>query len=380
MGVKKVMIFAGEASGDLQGARLARALKKLDGNLEFYGVGGPKMKEEGIDILFDSTTFGVIGAVEGLLKLPMLIYLYHRTKRAFLDIHPDLAVFIDTPAFNMRLAHISREAGIKSVYYFPPSAWSGSVKRAREIAGVIDHVITTFEFTARTYDKGEVKHSYFGHPLIDVLDEAIGTREEMLEELNLKEGPRYVALLPGSRSQEIRMVLPLLLESARRLHEKIPCLHFLMPVAAPVLQERIDHLTRDLSFPLTKFSGKAPKVMSVSDLVIMASGSASLEAAVMEVPIILTYRLLWIDWKIIKRFVKQKWCGLPNLILERDVVPELLQDDATPENICRWAEDLLLNEEKRKKMIDDLKEVKASLGTPGVTDRVARYVWENTLK
>ncbi len=377
---KKIMIFAGEASGDLQGARIARALKTFDSTLEFSGVGGRRMKEEGINTLFDSTTFGVIGAIEGLLKLPVLIDLYNKTRNALINTNPDLAILIDTPAFNMRLARICKEKNIKSVYYFPPSAWSGNVERAREIADTVDSVITTFRFTADTYDRGNVKHKYFGHPLIDVLQETIGTRKEVMEELSLKEGPRYIALLPGSRSQEIRLVMPVILDAAAMLHKKIPNLHFLLPIAAPSLKEKIEKAANKVKFPLTLFSGMAPKVMSVSDLVIMASGSASLEASALEVPMILTYKVRWLDWKIIKTFVKQKWCGLPNLILKKDVVPEILQNEATPEVICKWAEDLLLDEEKRGKMIKDLKEVSASLGTPGVTDKVAGYIWESILK
>jgi lipid-A-disaccharide synthase len=377
---KKVMIFAGEASGDLQGARLAAALRKQMPGIRFSGVGGPKMKAEGIDILFDSTAFGVIGAVEGILKLPRLIDLYLKAKKGLMDFKPDLAILIDTPAFNMRFAKICREKGIKTVYYFPPSAWSGSVKRATEIANAVDLVINTFKFTADTYDRGNIKHKFFGHPLVDIIDDLKGSREAVVKKLGLNEGVRYVALLPGSRSQEIRLILPVLMESAKELSKRIPNLHFLLPIAAPSLKNRIDKMTEHVDFPLTKFDGMATGVMSISELAIMASGSASLEAAVLGVPIIMTYKLLWLDWRIIKKFVKMRWCGLPNLMVERDIVPELIQYDASVENICRWAEDLLQDKEKRKKMIEDLNEVKKSLGEPGVTDRVARHIRENLLK
>jgi len=377
---RKVMIFAGEVSGDLQGARLARALRRYDDTIRFSGVGGVRMKEEGIDILFDSTTFGVIGAIEGLLKLPVLISLYHKTRKALVETNPDLAVFIDTPAFNMRLARLCAERGIKSVYYFPPSGWSGSVKRAKEIADTVDSVITTFKFTADTYKRGNVEHQYFGHPLIDVMEEITGNREETIKDLGLEPGPRYIALLPGSRSQEIHFVLPILLESAEKLHRKVEDLYFLIPIASPLLRKRIEEKVKEAQFPVKLFPGMATKIMSVSDLVIMASGSAALEASVLEVPMIITYKLRWLDWKIIKRFVKLKWCGLPNLILQKEVVPELLQEQATPENICKWAKDLLLDKEKRGKMIESLKAVNKSLGYPGVTDRVARYIWETIFK
>ena len=377
---QKVMIFAGEASGDLQGALLARELKKYNPDIEFSGVGGVRMKEEGIDLIFDSTTFGVIGPWEGIKNLPRLLKLYNRCRDEFVKTRPDLAILIDTPAFNMRLAKVSREKGIKAVYYFPPSAWSGNVKRANEIAGQVDSVITAFRFTANTYKKGDIPHFYAGHPLVDVMQKwKTGSREGYIKDLGLEEGPTYVGLMPGSRTQEINHVLPLLLDAARKMSEEIPGVHFLLPIASPLLREKIYEGVQNCCAPITVFDGRAQEIMAVCRLIVMASGSASLEASIMGVPMILTYRLNQFDYKIIRMFVKLKWAGLPNLIMERGIVPELIQEQANVENICSLAKDLLPDGQKRQKMIQDLQELNISLGEPGVVSRVARHIWEDVL-
>jgi lipid-A-disaccharide synthase len=270
--------------------------------------------------------------------------------------------------------------GIKSVYYFPPSAWSGSVKRAGKIADMVDAVITAFKFTADTYDKGGIPHFYAGHPLVDYMQKwKNADRGEVLTGLGLAKGPVYVALLPGSRTQEIKHLLPLLVEVGNELKKSIDGVHFLMPIASPALNEMIFTGLKEADFPITTFDGRSADVMSISRLIIMASGSASLEASILETPFILTYRLNNIDYRIIKLFVKLRWAGLPNLILGREIVPEFIQENATVENICREAKDLIADGEKRQKTISDLKELNESLGEPGVVARIARFIIEKVL-
>jgi len=378
--LSRVMMFAGEASGDLQAAMLARELKRHFPGVSLSGVGGTRMKEEGFDLIFDSTVFGVIGPWEGIRILPTLISLYEKSKNALTSTHPDLAVLIDTPAFNMRLARLARKLNIPTVYYFPPSAWSGSTKRAREIADSVTSVIAAFQFTADTYRKGDIPHFYTGHPLVDVMQKwKEMPRGEILSGLGLQEGPAYVALMPGSRTQEINHVLSLLLDAAKALHGELPGLHFLMPIASPLLKEPISQAVQGLPIPVTLFQGRAQEVMAVSRLSIMASGSASLEASLLEVPMILTYRLNSLDYRLIRFFVKLRWAGLPNLIMQREIVPELIQEKATVENICTYAKDLIRDGEKRQKMISDLKSLNSLLGEPGVIARIARHVMESVI-
>jgi lipid-A-disaccharide synthase len=377
---KKIMIFAGEASGDLQGAMLARELKKLEPDIQFSGFGGIRMKEEGIHLFADSTTLGVVGLIEGLKLFPKLLEIYKMGRKVFLETRPDLAIFIDTPAFNMRLAKLSQKNGIRSVYYFPPSAWSGSIKRAEEIASSVELVVNTFEFASQTYTKAGIDHFYTGHPLLDYVHPWKNMpRQKLLEGLNLAEGPRYTTLMPGSRTQELKYILPLLTEVGEKLAKKFTDIHFLIPIASPLLRNTIEKAFSDVSYPVTFFDKRSSEVIAVADLIIMASGSAALEAAILEKPMIITYRLNHLDYNLIKLLVKIKWAGLPNLILQRDVIPELLQDNATVDNICSWAEDLLQNGVKKEKMIKDLREVNKTLGEPGVVERVAMHIRDKLL-
>ncbi len=380
MSGKRVMIFAGEASGDLQGAMLVRELKKIDSSLEFMGIGGVRMKKEGVDIYLDSTPLGVVGAWEGIKGLPRFLRIYRDCKEYFLKNRPDMVVFIDTPAFNMRLAKISKREGIKSVYYFPPSAWSGSVKRARQVGSLVDKVVNVFRFTAKTYDRAGVPYFYTGHPLVDFIHPwKVAKREDILRDLGLPSGKRFVSLLPGSRVQEICRILPLLTDVASLLYKRHRDLHFLVPIASPLLKEKVLGGFKEKDFPVSFFDGKSPAVMSVSSLVIMASGSAALEAALLEKPMIVTYRINELDYFLIKTFLDIKWVSLPNLMLQRYVVPELIQEKAKVENILKWAEDLLEDAPIRRKMVESLKELNHQVGEVGVVSRIAKHLWETVL-
>jgi lipid-A-disaccharide synthase len=372
---KKVMIFAGEASGDLQGAMLVRELRKIDPDIQFSGFGGIRMEEEGVKLFFDPTALGVIGLVDALKIIPKLMSIFKQGKKCFLETRPDLAIFIDTPAFNMRFAKLAKKEGIRSVYYFPPSAWSGSEKRAKEIASSVDLVVNTFKFSANTYDKAGIRHFYTGHPLLDYADPwKKMDRQEILKGLDLPADRSYIALMPGSRNQELKYILSLMVEVGSRLWTKFPDIHFIVPVASPILRQRIEKAFSKASYPVTLFDKRSSEIMAASELVIMASGSAALEACILEKPMIITYRLSPLDYRLIKLFVKLKWAGLPNLILQKDIIPELLQHDATTDNICRWAEELLQDGDKRRKMVADLREVTESLGSPGVVARVAQHI------
>lgn len=376
----KVMIFAGEASGDLQGAMLSRQLRHYNPKVEFSGAGGVRMKREGVKLILDSTTFGVVGAWEGLKSFPTLLKLYFKCRHYMIKTNPDLVIFIDTPAFNMRLAKIAKQHGIKSVYYFPPSAWSGNEDRAREVGNSVDAVVNTFKFSADTYDRAGVKHYYTGHPLVDFMNPwKTRDKNDILKEFNLDPEPTYVALLPGSRIQELKNVMPLLLKVGRKLREDFPTARFLIPIASPLLKDSVEKALSNHDLPVTTFDGKSPAVMAVSDLVIMASGSAALEACLLEKPMIITYRINPVDYTLIKTLLNIKWVGLPNLILQREVVPELIQENATVEKVCAWAKDLLGETDKRKQMISDLRKVNAQVGEPGVVERVARFIWENVV-
>lgn len=375
---RRILIVTGEASGDLQGARLIEALWRIEPRLEIRAVGGERMRAAGARIVEDSSMWGFIGIWDAVMRLPALWMIWQRLRRAVRRASPDLLILIDCPGFNMRLASYARNLGIQTLYYFPPSAWTKNEARARHIAQRVDHIVAAFEYTEQMYDRVQRPVAYFGHPLVDVI-KPTGSAEEVRARLGLPEGKRFVGLLPGSRRPEIVRMGPVLLAAARKLAERIPDLHFLVPVASPAIGRLVrDTVARhDSDLSLTVVDGGGSDVMTVSDLLIMTSGSASLEAVIHETPMILVYKLapfdFWLAQFVLTDFT---YMGLPNLILQQPVVPELIQDDASPERILQEAEALLTDVSRYSKMKDNLLKVKKQLGAPGVVDRVAQYVWE----
>ncbi len=339
------------------------------------------MRAAGVEVLRDFTQYGVIGIWDAVLSLPQIWAVYQVLRRLIRREAPDLIILIDSPGMNLRLARYARRLGIRTVYYFPPSAWSPRQERARRIAATVDHVVAAFAFTAEVYRKADAPVAYFGHPMID-LPLPPEPPDAIRERLGVPAGRRVVGILPGSRRPEIRRLGPILLRSARLLMERVPDVHFLVPVAAPQLRAAVERqVTRHgVGLPLTVLEGRGLEVMAAADLIVMASGSASLEAALLGAPMILMYRLAAFDWWVGHLVVSDfTYMGLPNLILQKPVVPEFIQHDATPERIAGEAETLLLDAERRQNMKDDLAEVKKQLGAPGVVDRVAHYVWETAI-
>lgn len=370
---RKIMILAGEASGDLQGAYLAQMIKKLDSSCMITGIGGPRMMREGVEVIHDSSAWGIIGPWHAIKKIPFLLNLVVQMKKTILDMRPDLLILIDTPAINMRLARFAKAHGIETLYFFPPSAWYPSAERAHRIAQSTDHIIPAFSYTVRTYENAGIKVHYFGHPLIDMIDRD-SPREEVLKKLHLDNHREYIGILPGSREQEITSLMPVLLRTIGMLKKQRPRVEFLLPVACPSLRSLIMRSLRGSENEVKIVEGCSHEVMRVSRVMIMACGSASLEAAIVGTPMIILYRLAWPDWCIARLFIKVPFISLPNLILQRPVVPELLQTDANPSRISDMTLKLMDDSPERRKMTDDLREVLADLGERGVVERVGRYV------
>jgi lipid-A-disaccharide synthase len=369
---KRIMILAGEASGDLQGAHLAQTIKTIMPTYTFTGVGGPRMKVTGVDLFHDSSSWGIIGPWHAIRKIPFLLELVRSLKQTILRERPDLLILIDSPAINMRLARFAREHGIRTLYFFPPSAWYPSVKRVKRIAESVDHIVPAFSYSVKTYDDAGIKVHYFGHPLIDMLD-AKSPRDDALKRLGLNEG-NYVGILPGSREQEVNALMPVLLECMKSLKSRRRDIEFLLPIATPALRPLISRFFRHNEDLARLVDGSAHEVMKVSRLIVMASGSSSLEAAILGTPMIILYKLAWPDWCIGKLFIKVPFIALPNLIVQRKVVSELIQLEASPERIVLESMELLEDTETREQMLKDLREVKDSLGEPGVLKRLGSFI------
>lgn len=369
-------LLAAEPSGDIQAAALAKEILKLDPKATFIGIGGQALKAAGADLIVDTSAWATIGPFEVFIKLPKIILSYWRLKSALASRNPIITVMIDSPALFMRLAKWTLKRGLKTVYYFPPSAWTDSSRRARSIATRVNGVVCAFERQYRTYRRAEIPAQFFGHPLVDVVQRR--DRLQALQSLGLPPG-RYLAMMPGSRLQEVRLMTPIYLEAAKLLKTRFPELTFLLPAASQPAYCRLQQLLEGSDIML--FNGQAQQILSVSEAAIVTSGSATLEAAYLGCPFILAYRFNPFDAKLARilmrlGLMKVPRFGLPNLILNEDIIPELLQEEVTPSRLYAEIVELLEGGKKRQKLLKDLGRVREKLGTPPVVPKVAEYVLE----
>lgn len=367
-------ILAAEPSGDLHAGALVEELRRQDPRARFIGMGGRCLQAAGVDLVADTSLWGTIGPFEVLAKLPRIFVAYWRLKRALRAQRPDVTVMIDSPALFMRLSKWTKGQGLSSVYYFPPSAWSDSLARARAIAARVDGVVCAFKRQYETYLRAGVDASYFGHPMLDVVRPL--NRKETLAALKLPEG-RYVALMPGSRLQEIRLMTPVYLGAVQLLKQKYPDLFFVLPAASePIyksLQSQLD------GSGVILYNGRAHELLSIAEVALLTSGSVTLEAAYVGCPFLIAYRFNPLDaWlaRVLMRLglLKVPHFGLPNLILNERIVTEFLQEEATPQRLAEEAERLLVGGSRREQLKSDLARVCEELGSPPVVPKVARFI------
>lgn len=372
---KTYALLAAEPSGDLQAAALVAHLRSLDPEAKFFGIGGRNLAAAGVELVSDTSLWGTIGPFEVFGKLPKIFRAYYGLRRELLRRRPDVTVMIDSPALFMRLAKFTKAHGLPSVYYFPPSAWSDSEKRAAAISARVDGVVCAFERQYQTYQRAGVPAQYFGHPMVDVV--VPRERSQALAELGLSEG-RYVSLMPGSRSGEVRIMTPIFLQAAAELKRRHPDLTFLLPAASHALYDRLSKELEGTDVIL--FNGRAQELLAVSEVAIMTSGSVSLEAALLDCPIVLGYRFNALDAFLGRTLVKLgllkvPYFSLPNLLLNETVVEELFQEQVTAENLVAQAETLLQGGSQRERMLTDLRRAREKLGRPPVCQRVAEFVY-----
>lgn len=334
--VRRVYLVAGELSGDILGAGLMRALKSRHPGVEFRGIGGPRMIAEGIDSRFPLETLSVMGLVEVLKHLPGLVRVRRTLKADALAWRPDVMVGIDAPDFNLGLERQLREAGLTTAHYVSPSVWAWRQGRVKGIAKSVDAMLTFLPFEAAFYARHRVPVAFVGHPLADELP-LENDREAMRAALGLPADGEVLALLPGSRASEIRFLGETFLAAAERLCAARPSLRLVMPAATPQRREELAALLAGypgLAERLTLLDGQAREAMVASDAVLLASGTAALEAMLCHRPMLVAYRMAPATHWLARRLVKTEWISLPNLIARESLVPELIQEAASPEAIA----------------------------------------------
>lgn len=348
----RIALVAGEASGDILGAGLMRALKARHAAVEFIGVGGPLMQAEGLKSYFPMERLSVMGLVEVLGRLRELLARRKKLVADLIAAKPDVFIGIDAPDFNLNIELKLRQAGIKTVHYVSPSVWAWRQKRVLKIREGCDLMLTLFPFEAKFYEEKGVPVRFVGHSLADAIP-LEADRAAARAELGLPEGP-LVALMPGSRGGEVGRLGALFLDTAQRLRAMRPGVRFVMPCASPERRAQLEEMLAGRDLPLTLLDGKSHLALAACDAVLIASGTATLEALLYKRPMVVAYRLSPLTFWILKRVVKSPYVSLPNLLAQRLLVPELLQDEATVEALAQTLSPLIEDGQEQTRGFDEI--------------------------
>lgn len=369
----KIMFSAGEASGDMHAAAVAAEIRKICPDAELFGMGGSGMVRAGVRIIYDIQQLGIIGVVEVIRHLPMFFRLRSFLREAMEKEKPDVLVCVDYPGFNMKIAHAAKELGIPVVYYIAPTIWAWNKSRAGPIARDVAQVASIFPFEAEAYEKAGAAVTFVGHPLVDVVRPSM-TKEEAMDHFQADREARRILLMPGSRKNEVADLLPVMLKTAEHLAEEMPC-QFFLPKAETISGEFLDaYLAKAPGLRLMVTEGNQYDLMQICDACVASSGTATLETALMELPTVLVYRLSPVTWILARLLVNIRYAGLPNLLLGREVTPELLQNRVTEENIYGILKPWLSDETLRRQVIEELKTVRTALGAGGAVRRTAELI------
>ncbi len=359
----RVALMAGEASGDLLGAHLLAALKERIPRLEAFGIGGPRMQSAGMQSWYPMEWFAVRGYVEVIRSLPKLLRVRREFKRRLLADPPDLFIGIDAPDFNIDLELALRAAGITTVQYVSPSIWGWRGERIHKIKRAVSKILALFPFEPAIYERAGVPVAYVGHPLADDFPE-YPDRSAAREQMRISPKQTVVALLPGSRQSEVREMGELFIATARLVAEQIPNAHFLVPLVSRetrnIFEEAI-YLQKAEALPITILFGHAHMAMTAADAILVASGTATLEAALLKRPMVISYKMPRLSAWIMRRKAHLPYAGLPNILAGEFVVPELLQEDATAENLAQALCNQLQDKEVRKRLEHRFLEIHRSL-------------------
>ncbi len=377
MSCDNVLVLAGEASGDQHAAALVNELKGLRPNLHVWAVGGERLEQAGTRILVKSSELSVVGITEVFNHLRPILSAYKKITRWLSNVRPNLLILVDFPEFNLLVARKAKALGIPVFYYISPQIWAWRQKRVKRIKRLVDKMAVILPFEKDFYRRHGMDVEFVGHPLLDSVKTRM-KRDEFFSQFDIPPSRRLVCLLPGSRAGEIKRHIELFLETVVMLSNKVPGLWFCLPIAPglqdttlSLLKRKIEGFNASTGPEIYLVEGQAYEAMSASELIVAASGTVTLEAAILRVPMIVTYKVSPLSYQLGKKLVKVDWVSLVNLIAGREVVPEFLQDNASPEYLSETAKDLLEDHRAREKMISGLEEVVRSLGDPGAAKRAA---------
>lgn len=358
---KHVVIIAGEESGDVHASALIKQLKATYPDIKISGIGGSHMREAGAELISDLARFGVTGFTEVIRHLKVIRQAFEAIKKHLREQKPDLLILVDYPGFNLRLArYAKKELGIKILYYISPQIWAWKAKRIHLIKECVDQMAVILPFEKTIYEHAKVPVHFVGHPLVEKIA-TVGDLYSQRELLNLSQDAQIVALLPGSRGNEIERHMPVLRDTAQLLHQRYPNLQFIIPVAGTISSEKIEQYFSGAKLPVRFIAGQALNCMAAANFVIVASGTASLECALLEKPMCIIYKSSFITYLLATKLIKVKFLGLCNLLSNKMIVPEFLQYDCNAQELSNYVSQFFNDKTQPKKMITQLTSLKNSL-------------------
>jgi lipid-A-disaccharide synthase len=373
---KSVMIIAGEASGDIYGARLVLALKNLAPEITFFGLGGPEMEKVGVRTMYQLSAMAVVGMTELIPRITYILRALRELKMILTASPPDLLILIDYPGFNLNLARKAHALGIPVFYYIPPQVWAWRKRRVRKIAKRVDRVAVILPFEKEFYRRFGLRVHYVGHPLLDISLPKRG-KKEIKEALGIsyERGP-ILGLLPGSRAEEIARHMPVMIGAAQIISRFYPRLCCILPLASTVRDDVVKPYVKNAKIDITIGRTDTRKFLKIADLALIASGTATLEAAIMETPMVITYKVSPLSYNIVRFLAKVSEIGLVNLVAGKTIVPELIQNKATALHLAEEGLAILKNDGVRTDMKKALRSVREQLGQGGASKKAAHIACE----
>lgn len=368
----RIFISAGEASGDLHAAALTRAILAQDPTAQVFGMGGAALREAGGEVLFDYKDYSVMGFVEVVKQLPRLFALKNAFKKAMEERKPDVFVTVDYPDFNMRVAKVAKSLGIPVFSYIPPSAWAWRRSRAKMVAGLATRVACIYPFAYDVYKAAGAPVEFVGNLLVDIVKPVL-TPEERNRKIGKREGHPVVLLLPGSRVKEITGVLPVMLKALSLIQKARPEVDFILQKAPSIDTELLESILRTSPVPVRLVEGDGYDVMKASDAALATSGTVTLECALCGLPSVICYRASALSIAIARHLVYVKYIGLPNILAGKEILPELIQEKLTPENMASSVL-AFLDPVEGKTVRGELAQAVSKLGRPGAVARTAALI------
>jgi lipid-A-disaccharide synthase len=369
---KRVLVIAGEASGDLHGANLVKAIRAVDPSIIFWGVGGRHMRAVGVRLLWDVARMAVIG-LPGVGRLRTIFRVFRLSSETLRRWRPHLVILIDYPEFNLQLARKAKQLGIRVMYYISPQIWAWRAGRVKTIRTRVDKMVVILPFEEAIYRQAGVNVSFVGHPLLDIVK--VREPRELSRSHYMRSGRDFlVGLLPGSRFSELSRLMSVILDAASLLAERLPRVHFLMPLAPTIRPEQVAPYMRGRDLPLTVVEDNTYEIIQMCEIIVAASGTVTLETAILGTPLVVVYKVNPLTYWLGKPLVRVRHVALANIVAGETVAPELFQHDATPERIAQEVMSILGDTRRQAWIRQRFADVRQKLGSPGASARAAAIV------